>query len=116
MGESLLFCKKKLSKSEIFAKKLRFLGVFWSLARMGNWQLEVGKMALYLAMPVGAFYAYNQTEWFRNYLYYYEKKSVTPEMRNNGKQFEEFKAQLMEIGAAQNRLKLEEQGKQTPPK
>ena len=27
---------------------------------MGNWQLEVGKMALYLAMPVGAFYAYNQ--------------------------------------------------------
>ena len=55
-----------------------------------------------------------QTEWFRNYLYYYEKKSVTPEMRNNGKQFEEFKAQLMEIEAAQNRLKLEEQGKQTP--
>ena len=35
-------------------------------------------------------------------------------MRNNGKQFEEFKAQLMEIEAAQNRLKLEEQGKQTP--
>jgi len=27
---------------------------------MGNWQLEVGKMALYIFLPVGAFYAFHQ--------------------------------------------------------
>ena len=28
--------------------------------KMGNWQLEVGKMALYIFLPVGAFYLFHQ--------------------------------------------------------
>jgi hypothetical protein len=27
---------------------------------MGNWQLEVGKMVVYIFMPVAAFYGYHQ--------------------------------------------------------
>jgi hypothetical protein len=36
--------------------------VFFFLAQvtMGNWQLEVGKMALYIFLPVGAFYLFHQ--------------------------------------------------------
>ena len=29
---------------------------------MGNWQLEVGKMIIYMGFPVGMFYLYNHPE------------------------------------------------------
>ena len=29
---------------------------------MGNWQLEVGKFAIYMMFPVASFYAYHQVE------------------------------------------------------
>ena len=29
---------------------------------MGNWQLEVAKMAIYIFVPVGAFYAFHQVK------------------------------------------------------
>ena len=31
---------------------------------MGNWQLEVGKFAIYMMFPVASFYAYHQVEIF----------------------------------------------------
>jgi len=76
---------------------------------MGNWQLEVFKFALYITMPIGAFYAYNQTEWFRDYLYYYERKSQTPQMRANAEKLNEFREELKKVRDEQDRALLEKQ-------
>lgn len=35
---------------------------------MGGWQLEVGKMALYMAFPVGMFHYFNQPEYFEKWV------------------------------------------------
>ena len=33
---------------------------------MGNWKLEVGKMAIYMAFPVTSFYVYHQASISRS--------------------------------------------------
>ena len=38
---------------------------------MGGWQLEVGKMALYMAFPVGLFHYFNQPEYFEKWVKYF---------------------------------------------
>ncbi|XP_046479450.1 protein PET100 homolog, mitochondrial [Neodiprion pinetum] len=35
---------------------------------MGNWQLEVAKMVLYMAFPVGMFHYFNQPEVYENWV------------------------------------------------
>lgn len=35
---------------------------------MGGWQLEVGKMAMYMAFPVGMFHYFNQPEYFEKWV------------------------------------------------
>lgn len=35
---------------------------------MGGWQLEVGKMALYMAFPVGMFHYFNQPQYFEKWV------------------------------------------------
>lgn len=35
---------------------------------MGGWQLEVGKMALYMAFPVGMFHWFNNPEYFEKWV------------------------------------------------
>lgn len=35
---------------------------------MGGWKMEVCKMALYMAFPVGMFYWFNQPEYFEEYV------------------------------------------------
>lgn len=35
---------------------------------MGGWQLEVAKMALYMAFPVGMFHYFNQPEYFEKWV------------------------------------------------
>jgi protein PET100 len=35
---------------------------------MGGWQLEVGKMALYMAFPVGMFHWFNTPEYFEKWV------------------------------------------------
>jgi len=35
---------------------------------MGTWKLEVFKMAMYVAFPVGCFYAFNQPDLFEKYV------------------------------------------------
>lgn len=35
---------------------------------MGNWLLEVGKMALYMSFPVALFHYFNQPEYFEKYV------------------------------------------------
>ncbi|XP_005095919.1 protein PET100 homolog, mitochondrial [Aplysia californica] len=35
---------------------------------MGNWQLEVFRMAVYISFPVGLFYFFNQPSFFENWM------------------------------------------------
>ena len=35
---------------------------------MGGWQLEVGKMALYMSFPVGMFHWFNNPEYFEKWV------------------------------------------------
>ena len=98
---------------------------------MGNWQLEVFKFGIYLAFPVGAFYAYNnkvtvkydfslkqksqcfdlrqsfQVEWFKDYLYYFEKKSQSPKMRENTTEMAQFQSEVRELENTRTRVQLE---------
>lgn len=35
---------------------------------MGGWKLEVAKMAMYMAFPVGMFHYFNQPEYFEKWV------------------------------------------------
>ena len=35
---------------------------------MGGWKLEIGRMALYMAFPVGMFYLFNQPQYFEEHV------------------------------------------------
>lgn len=43
---------------------------------MGGWQLEVGKMAIYMAFPVGMFHYFNQPEYFEKWVRRIFRRSV----------------------------------------
>lgn len=46
---------------------------------MGNWQLEVAKMAVYVFMPVAAFYVYHQVDYFEDELTRFARRHHTRE-------------------------------------
>ncbi len=56
---------------------------------MGNWQLEVAKMALYVFVPVGAFYFYHQVDYFEEELARFARKSHTKYTLEQGKMIRE---------------------------
>ena len=80
---------------------------------MGNWQLEVAKMAVYMAFPVASFYVYHQVnalynrelaclnqslniglyiqvDWFEDKLEDIHKKVRTRETIENSKEIQEY--------------------------
>jgi len=57
---------------------------------MGNWQLEVGKFAIYMMFPVASFYAYHQVDWFEDSYKEIQKKVNTKESIQNQKEIQEF--------------------------
>eukprot|EP00095_Tigriopus_kingsejongensis_P000259 maker-scaffold272_size230267-snap-gene-1.11 protein:Tk00259 transcript:maker-scaffold272_size230267-snap-gene-1.11-mRNA-1 annotation:"protein pet100 mitochondrial-like" len=44
------------------------------LNNMGNWQLEVGRMVLYVFTPVSAFYMFHQIDLFENFIKEFQRK------------------------------------------
>ena len=56
---------------------------------MGNWQLEIGKMAIYVFFPVTSFYVYHQVDWFEDELTAIHKKVRTKKTLENAKEIEE---------------------------
>lgn len=52
---------------------------------MGNWQLEVVKMTLYMAFPVGAFYFFNQPQYFEEWVVAKRNELRTPQSSQNNK-------------------------------
>lgn len=46
---------------------------------MGNWTLEVWKMALYMAFPVVVYHVFNQPEYFEEYTIKMKRQMYPPE-------------------------------------
>ncbi|CAL7934811.1 unnamed protein product [Xylocopa violacea] len=71
---------------------------------MTNWQMEVGRMTLYILFPIGVYYYFNQTdsidEWIKE-----EKKKFTP---ISDKQREEFVQFIEEFNNKQRMKQLVE--------
>ncbi|XP_075545942.1 protein PET100 homolog, mitochondrial [Dermacentor variabilis] len=45
---------------------------------MGNWQLEVFKMSIYMAFPVALFYAFNQPQLFEEWVVKKKRECFPP--------------------------------------
>ena len=56
---------------------------------MGNWKLELGKMAIYMAFPVTSFYVYHQVDWFEDQIEDMHRKVRTKESIANKKELQE---------------------------
>ncbi|KAL1492159.1 hypothetical protein ABEB36_012647 [Hypothenemus hampei] len=56
---------------------------------MGNWQLEIAKMTIYMTFPVGMFYYFNQTSLFENWVIKTKRELFPPENQELRKKFEE---------------------------
>jgi protein PET100 len=79
---------------------------------MGNWQLEVGKMAIYMAFPVITFYTYHQTEWFEDRYKEMKQKMHTPATVAAEKEFKEFTAAMQALQEKKRLKKLKEMSQQ----
>lgn len=55
---------------------------------MGGWQLEVGKMALYMAFPVGMFHYFNQPEYFEKWVTETKRQLYPPESKSHRDEIE----------------------------
>jgi len=56
---------------------------------MGNWKLELGKMAIYMAFPVTSFYVYHQVDWFEDDIADMHRKVRTKESMHNKKELQD---------------------------
>lgn len=45
---------------------------------MGNWQLEVFKIAMYITFPVGLFYVCNQPNFFEDWVVQKRREQLAP--------------------------------------
>jgi len=74
---------------------------------MGNWQLEIGKFAMYVFAPVVAFYVYHKVDFFNEDLEQFNRKINTPQMLANEKQMKEDLELLKRLRESSIRKKLE---------
>jgi len=56
---------------------------------MGNWKLELGKMAIYMAFPVTSFYVYHQVDWFEDQIADMHRKVRSKESITNKMELQE---------------------------
>lgn len=74
---------------------------------MGNWQLEIGKFAMYVFAPVVAFYVYHKVDFFNEDLERFNRKINTPQSLANEKQMKEDLELLKRLRESSIRKKLE---------
>lgn len=74
---------------------------------MGNWQLEVGKFALYVFIPVAAFYMYHQVDYFKDDLLRYERRTNTSQVQQNEALLKEYFDKLRDKRDDQLKQKLQ---------
>ncbi|XP_014271598.1 protein PET100 homolog, mitochondrial [Halyomorpha halys] len=56
---------------------------------MGGWKLEVGKMVIYMAFPVGLFHYFNQPEYFEEWVTKIKQETYPPESTKHKKMIED---------------------------
>jgi len=71
---------------------------------MGNWQLEVAKMAIYMAFPVFTFYAYHQVDWFAEQYKGVQRKVYSSEDPKAKAEFKEFLQAVSKQGEREKNL------------
>lgn len=59
---------------------------------MGGWSLEIAKMGIYMTLPVGLFYYFNQPKYFEKWVIETRRKLYPPENEKLKKDLEECKA------------------------
>ncbi|KAL1470693.1 hypothetical protein MTO96_024109 [Rhipicephalus appendiculatus] len=57
---------------------------------MGNWQLEVWKMAVYMTFPVALFYVFNQPQLFEEWVVKKKRECFPPADPATDQQLKEF--------------------------
>ncbi|CAG9835135.1 unnamed protein product [Diabrotica balteata] len=55
---------------------------------MGNWQLEIGRMALYIAFPVAMFTYFNQPQYFEDWVIKNKRDMYNAKSVKDQKEFE----------------------------
>ncbi|XP_041970623.1 protein PET100 homolog, mitochondrial [Aricia agestis] len=50
---------------------------------MGNWKLEVARMAMYTIFPVGLFFVFNQPEYFEEWVTNKKREIFPPENKQH---------------------------------
>nr|CAG4643911.1 EOG090X0508 [Lepidurus arcticus] len=78
---------------------------------MGNWQLEVAKMGLYIMFPVVLFYHFNQAEYFEDWMIKMRRELYPPENKMHRKEIEETIRQMNARKGAELQRLLEEEEK-----
>ena len=73
---------------------------------MGNWQLEVVKMGIYIFTPVAAFYYFHQVEYFKEDLIRYQRKARSLTSTKNDELMKECQEKLRENKEAQFKEQL----------
>ena len=57
---------------------------------MGNWQLEVFKLSLWVSFPVGMFYVYNQASYFEDWVIKMKREMYPPQALSHHDQLQDF--------------------------
>ncbi|KAI5646526.1 hypothetical protein NE865_01459 [Phthorimaea operculella] len=66
---------------------------------MGNWKLEVGKMAIYMSFPVTMFHYFNQPDYFEEWVIKTKRECYPPENKKDREDIEKLikKLKMKEI-------------------
>ncbi|XP_076390016.1 uncharacterized protein LOC143264867 [Megachile rotundata] len=71
---------------------------------MGSWQLEVGRMMMYILFPIGIYYYFNQTENIEQWIINEKKKYRT----TSKKHYEEFLEFIDNCNSKKQKKQIEE--------
>ena len=74
------------------------------IGNMGNWQMEVGRMMLYVSFPVGIFHYFNHTENIEEWLVEQRKKHFS----SNQSDYKEFMQYIEQFNSEKRAKQLDE--------
>lgn len=81
---------------------------------MGNWQLEVFKLGLYVSFPVGMFYFYNQAEYFEDWVINMKRQLYPPEHLTSRQELQDVIKDMRQKHQADMIKKMQEEMSSSP--
>lgn len=76
---------------------------------MGSWQLEVGRMILYISFPIGMFHIFNHSESIKEELNNLRDSYYTPEMKKRQMDLKNFIEEFNKENQMKQLKEMEEQ-------